>query len=102
VSADPSQAADPAAPVVRRQVTICNKLGLHARAAKRIVMTAAQFDADIRVRKNGTEASAGEILDLLLLGAAPGAIVELSATGAQAEAAVAALANLIECKFDED
>jgi len=41
-------------------------------------------------------------MELLMLGAAPGAVIELTATGPEAEAAVAALARLIECKFDED
>jgi phosphocarrier protein HPr len=87
---------------VRRIATICNQRGLHARAAARFVKTAAQFDAEVRVRKNGTEVSGRSIMGLMMLAAAPGTVVELAATGAQAEAAVTALAKLIECKFDED
>jgi phosphocarrier protein len=86
----------------RRIVTICNHKGLHARAAVRFVKTAGQFDADVRVRKNGTEVPGSDIMELLMLGAAPGAVIELTATGREAEAAVTALARLIECKFDED
>jgi phosphocarrier protein HPr len=86
----------------RAIVTICNQKGLHARAAVRFVKTAGQFDAEVRVRKNGTEVPGSDIMELLMLGAAPGAVVELSATGREAAAAVAALARLIECKFDED
>src|SRR5216117_820020 len=102
--ADHATAGDTASPtgVVRRVVTICNQKGLHARAAVRLVKTAGQFDADVRVRKNGTEVPGSDIMELLMLGAAPGAVIELSATGREAEAAVAALARLIECKFDED
>jgi phosphocarrier protein HPr len=85
-----------------RMATICNQRGLHARAAARFVKTAALFDAEVLVRKNGTEVSGRSIMGLMMLAAAPGTVVELTATGAQAEAAVAALANLIECKFDED
>ncbi len=55
-----------------------------------------------RVRKNGTEVSGRSIMGLMMLAAAPGTVVELSASGPQAEAAVAALADLIECKFNED
>ena len=87
---------------VRRVVTICNQKGLHARAAVRFVKTAGQFDAEILVRKNGTEVPGSDIMELLMLGAAAGAVIELTATGREAEAAVAALARLIECKFDED
>jgi phosphocarrier protein HPr len=88
--------------VVRRIATICNRRGLHARAAARFVKTAAQFEAQIRVRKNGTEVSGCSIMGLMMLAAAPGTVVELSADGPQAMEAVAALAKLIECKFDED
>jgi len=88
--------------VARRSATICNQKGLHARAAVRFVKTAGQFDAEVRVRKNGTEVPGSDIMELLMLGAAPGTIIELIAIGWQAEAAVAALAALIECKFDED
>ena len=89
------------APIARRLATICNQKGLHARAAARFVKTAAQFDAEILVRKNGNAVSGRSIMGLMMLAAAAGTIVELTATGRQAEAAVAALADLIECKFDE-
>jgi phosphocarrier protein HPr len=107
MSADPVDgppAGDAASPLgaARRIVTICNQKGLHARAAVRFVKTAGQFDAEVRVRKNGTEVPGSDIMELLMLGAAPGAVIELTATGREAEAAVAALARLIECKFDED
>jgi len=88
--------------IARRVVTICNQRGLHARAAARFVKTAGQFDAEVLVRKNGTEVSGRSIMGLMMLAAAPGTVVELSATGCQAEAAVTALTKLIECKFDEE
>jgi phosphocarrier protein HPr len=88
--------------VVWRVATICNQRGLHARAAARFVKTAGQFDAEVRVRKNGNEVSGRSIMGLMMLAAAPGTVVELSGSGPEAEAAVAALARLIECKFDED
>ena len=87
---------------VRRVVTICNQRGLHARAAARFVKTAAQFAAEIWVRKNGTAVSGRSIMGLMMLAAASGTHIELTATGSDAEAAVATLAALIECKFDED
>jgi phosphocarrier protein HPr len=88
--------------LVRRVATICNQRGLHARAAARFVKTAGQFDAEVWVRKNGTEVSGRSIMGLMMLAAAPGTVIELTATGRQAEAAVTALGKLIECKFDEE
>ena len=75
---------------------------LHARAAARFVKMVGLFDAQVWVRKNGTTVPGNEILELLLLEAPPGTVIELTATGRQAEAAVAALANLIACKFNEN
>jgi phosphocarrier protein HPr len=88
--------------MARRLATICNQRGLHARAAARFVKMAGQFDAEVRVRKNGAEVSGRSIMGLMMLAAAPGSVIELTATGDEAEAAVAALASLVECKFDED
>jgi phosphocarrier protein HPr len=102
VDASPISASRWPPGTARRIATICNQRGLHARAAARFVKTAGQFDADVRVRKNGTEVSGRSIMGLMMLAAAPGTVVELAATGTQAEAAVATLAKLIECKFDED
>jgi len=86
----------------RRTVEICNQKGLHARAAARFVKTAAQFEADIWVRKNGTAVSGRSIMGLMMLAAASGALVEIAATVRDAATAVETLARLIECKFDED
>jgi phosphocarrier protein HPr len=97
-----SDDVDPAPAAARRTVTICNLRGLHARASARFVKMAAQFDADVRVRKNGTEVSGRSIMGLMMLAAAPGTVIELSASGPQAVEAVNALADLIECKFNED
>jgi len=97
--------ADPApqsAIVARREVKICNQKGLHARAAARFVKTAGQFNAEVSVRKNGTAVSGRSIMGLMMLAAASGTVIEISATGPDAAAAVETLARLIECKFDED
>jgi phosphocarrier protein len=97
-----SEAAAQTPSTARRTVEICNQKGLHARAAARFVKTAAQFEADIWVRKNGTAVSGRSIMGLMMLAAASGAVVEISATGPDAAIAVETLARLIECKFDED
>ena len=93
--------ASAAPATVRRIATICNQRGLHARASARFVKMAAQFDADIRVRKNGTEVSGRSIMGLMMLAAGPGTAIELSGTGPEAERAVVALADLISGGFDE-
>jgi len=90
--------ADP----VRRTVTICNKRGLHARAAARFVKLAYEFNAEVMVAKNGTAVSGRSIMGLMMLAAGPGTAIELRATGPEAERAVAALAELICGGFNED
>jgi phosphocarrier protein HPr len=106
MSAEPlnsSPEAEAAAAATARQVvTICNQRGLHARAAARFVKTAHQFEAEIWVRKNGTVVSGRSIMGLMMLAAASGTDLEISAAGPAADAAVATLARLVECKFDED
>ena len=98
----PVEAGPQTVVTVRRTCTICNQKGLHARAAARFVKTAAQFDAEIWVRKNGTAVSGRSIMGLMMLAAASGTLVEITATGRDAATAVETLARLIDCKFDED
>ena len=77
--------------------------GLHARAAARFVKTAAQFEAEITVRKNGTAVSGRSIMGLMMLAAGLRHRASRSPPPAPTpSAAVEALARLIECKFDED
>jgi len=98
----PKGDADSSSGTACRMATICNQRGLHARAAARFVKTVGLFEAEVWVRKNGIEVSGRSIMGLMMLAAAPGTVVRLTASGPQAEAAVTALARLIECKFDED
>jgi len=86
---------------VRRIATICNQRGLHARASARFVKMAAQFDADVRVRKNGTEVSGRSIMGLMMLAAAPGTSITVEAAGPEAAQVVEALAALIDSRFGE-
>jgi phosphocarrier protein HPr len=90
------------APTIRRIVTICNKRGLHARAAAKLVKLAGTFDADIRVTKNGSIVSGRSIMGLMMLAAAIGSVVEIRATGRQALAAADAIAGLVTGGFDEE
>ncbi len=86
---------------VRREVVIRNRRGLHARAAAAFVREAEGFEADILVCRNGIEAPGRSIMGLMLLAAAPGCAIEIRASGADAEAAVTALAGLVEGRFNE-
>jgi phosphocarrier protein HPr len=92
----------PPADAVSRVVTICNRRGLHARAAARFVKLALQFDAEVTVCKNGAAVSGRSIMGLMMLAAGPGTEIELLGAGREAERAVAALADLVTGGFDED
>jgi phosphocarrier protein len=80
---------------------ICNRRGLHARAAARFVKLAVEFDAEIAVAKNETSVSGRSIMGLMMLAAGPGTELQISATGADAARAVAALTALVRSGFDE-
>jgi phosphotransferase system HPr (HPr) family protein len=86
-----------------RTVTICNPRGLHARASAKFVAQAAPFDARITVLRvgEGEEVAADSIMELLMLAAGPGSQITIRAEGAEAEAAVSALADLVESGFGE-
>ena len=81
---------------------IVNKRGLHARASAKFVETVARFQAEVTVRKDGAAVSGRSIMGLMMLGASMGTKIEISATGPDAEDAVAALSRLIAAKFYED
>jgi phosphocarrier protein HPr len=98
----PTSATPKATPGATRQVVISNRKGLHARAAARFVKLAGTFDADVSVVKRDAVVSGLSIMGLMMLAAGPGCPLELRATGPAADAALAALAALIERKFDED
>ena len=87
---------------VTRTVEICNERGLHARASAKFVKLASAFDAEIKVSRDGQSVDARSIMGLLMLAAGPGASIEISAEGPEAEPAVAALAELVDGRFEED
>jgi phosphotransferase system HPr (HPr) family protein len=87
--------------VITRSVEIVNTLGLHFRAADKIVRIARQFQANVSVGCDGRTASGRSILDLAILAAGCGARLVLEADGPDAEAAINALTGLIEHGFDE-
>jgi len=88
--------------VVERKVKICNRLGMHARAAGKFRNLAAQFNSQIKVVKGNIEADAKSILGLMALEASKGSELILRARGEDAEEAIHALAQLIEERFGEE
>jgi phosphocarrier protein HPr len=98
----PSGDAEPAgAPVLSRLVRVMNKRGLHARAAAKFVALAERFGASVDVIHGGQSVSSRSIMGLMMLGAGPGAEIELRAEGWDAKEALEALAALVESGFSE-
>jgi phosphocarrier protein len=87
---------------VERAVTITNKRGLHARASAKFVTLASSQPAEVQVEKDGSKVAGTSIMGLMMLGAAMGDNVIISAQGDGAEDAVAALCELVESKFGEE
>jgi phosphocarrier protein len=85
-----------------RLVTVCNALGLHARAAARFVHLATRFDSQIRVGRDAKIMDGKSIMGILLLAAARGTTLTISADGADELAAVEALVQLVESGFGEE
>jgi phosphocarrier protein HPr len=84
-----------------RDLVITNKRGLHARAAARFVKCAERFVAEITVSKDQTTVDATSIMGLMMLAAAPGSTIRVTASGPESEAALAALAELVDSRFGE-
>jgi phosphocarrier protein len=87
---------------VVREIPIINKRGLHARASAKFVKMVEGFDAEISVTRGGETVGGNSIMGLMMLSAGPGTTIVVSATGVEAEAAIAALADLVGSKFNEE
>jgi len=85
-----------------RTVDLRNKRGLHARASAKFVTLAAGHSAAVEVEKDGSKVCGTSIMGLMMLGAAYGDRITISAEGEGADEAVAALSELVEGKFGED
>jgi phosphocarrier protein HPr len=83
-------------------VTVVNQLGMHARAAARFVHLATRFEAQIKVARDAREMDGKSIMGLLLLAAARGTSITITATGTDEAEAIAALSALVESGFGED
>jgi phosphocarrier protein HPr len=87
--------------VIERQATIVNQEGLHARPAARIVRLASGFTAEIELVKDGLEVNGKSIMGVMMLAAECGSAITIRADGPDAEAAVEAIATLVESGFGE-
>ncbi len=86
---------------VTRDVVVCNRLGLHARAAAQFVKTAERFRAEISVEVGRQRVNGKSIMGLLMLAASQGTILTLRAQGEDGSAALHALVALVEAQFGE-
>jgi phosphocarrier protein HPr len=87
--------------VTSRSVEVVNQLGVHARAAAKFVHLASRFEARVRVARSGREIDGKSILGILLLAAARGTTIIISADGVDEQAALEALSALVESGFGE-
>ncbi|MCW2244792.1 phosphocarrier protein [Azospirillum fermentarium] len=85
-----------------RTLTIANQRGLHARAAAKFVKLAGTFTSEVEVRRGDTTVSGVSIMGLMMLAAGIGSTINVSASGPDAADAIAALADLVNRKFDEE
>lgn len=87
---------------ISKELLIVNKRGLHARASAKFVQTVERFNADVWVTRGNETVGGTSIMGLMMLAAAPGTTIKVSAAGPEAEAALAAVAELVESKFNEE
>ena len=85
-----------------RELTIVNKLGIHARPAAMFVKTASRFQSEILVEKDGEKVNGKSIMGLMMLAAGPGSKLRVEALGQDAAQALTELESLIARKFDEE
>ncbi len=87
---------------MKKRITIVNKLGLHARAAAKIVTLTNKYKSNVQIKNGEKVADAKSIMKLLMLSAPKGTELTIIANGDDESAALKSLANLIENKFDEN
>lgn len=88
--------------MLEQSVEIINKLGLHARAAGKLVETTSKFSSDITIEKEGRNVDGKSIMAMMMLAAAKGTIIKIKVNGADEEAAMTEIVALINNRFDED
>lgn len=88
--------------MIKQDMTIINKLGLHARAAAKLASTAGQFASKIQVRNQQSTVDGKSVMSLMLLAASRGTVLEICADGQDEELAIKTIETLINNRFDED
>jgi len=88
--------------VITRSIEIRNRLGLHARAAAKLVHTSSRFRSSVRIRREDEEVDGKSILGILLLAASNGTVIQLTVEGDDEVEASRAVEELIARRFDED
>ena len=87
--------------MIKQDIEIINKLGLHARASSKLTQTASQFSSEIWIEKNGRKVNAKSIMGVMMLAAGIGSVIGLQADGVDEVEAMAALQALINDYFGE-
>src|SRR5580692_9301815 len=87
---------------ISRELLIINKRGLHARASAKFVQTVERFNAEVWVTRGGETVGGTSIMGLMMLSAAPGTTIVVSAAGPEAEAVITAIPDLVASKFNEE
>jgi phosphocarrier protein HPr len=87
--------------MLQSKIEIVNKLGLHARASAKLTQLAGQFKSEVWLTRQGRKVNAKSIMGVMMLAAAKGTQVEIETNGADEDAAMKALTNLIQDKFGE-
>ena len=87
--------------MIKQDIEIINKLGLHARASSKLTQTASQFQSEIWIEKNGRKVNAKSIMGVMMLAAGMGSVISLEANGTDEMEALAALQALINDYFGE-
>ncbi len=82
--------------------TICNKLGLHARASAKLVACINNYDSEVQLEKDGVKVNGKSILGVMMLAAAKGTTITVHASGSDAERALQAIGELIHDRFGEE
>ena len=85
-----------------QEIEIINKLGLHARAAAKLVSTAGHFSSRVSLKLGSQEADAKSIMGVMMLAASKGSLIEINCDGADEDEAMQALVDLINDYFGED
>src|SRR5580692_4753431 len=101
-SAEGGGSTPPPTQALSRELQIVNRKGLHARATAKFVQCVDRFSADVKVTRCGETVGGDSIMGILTLGAAMGSTITVSAIGADAEAALEAIATLVASRFGED